>query len=89
MQGMADPVLASMVRAIGLDKVPSQSNRPPKINEYNQRWIENRKYRDGPVNPQRVEVSERAAMTAQIKAKAERAQATRLQDAEVIERYMG
>ncbi len=70
MQGMADPVLASMVRAIGLDKVPSQSNRPPKVNEYNQRWVENGKHRDGPINPQRVEVSDRAQMTAQIKAKA-------------------
>ncbi len=70
MQGMADPVLASMVRAMGLDKAPSQSSRPQKVTEFNNRWMENGKHRDGPVNPQRVEVTDQSGVTAHIKAKA-------------------
>ncbi len=70
LQGMADPVLASMVRAMGLEEAPHYSTRSPKVMEYVNRWMENGKHRDGPVNPQRVEVTDQKAMTAQIKAKA-------------------
>ena len=70
MQGMADPVLASMVQDMGLDQVPHYASRSEKVTAYTDRWVENAKFRDGPVNPQRVEVTDRAAMTARIKAKA-------------------
>ena len=70
MQGMADPVLTSMVHEMGLDEAPHYKTRPPRVREYVQRWTENGEHRDGPVNPKRVGVTDRAAMTAQIKAKA-------------------
>lgn len=70
MQGMEDPVLAAMVRGMGLDEAPHYKTRPPKVTGYVNRWMENGKHRDGPVNPVRVEVTDRAEMTARIKAKA-------------------
>lgn len=70
MQGMADPVLASMVQSMGLDEVPHYAARSETVNGYTNRWVENARLRDGPVNPQRVEVTDRAAMTARIKDKA-------------------
>ena len=70
MQGMADPVLASMVHDMGLEAVPHYASRTGKVVGYTERWVENAKFRDGPVNPRRVEVTDRSAMTAQIKAKA-------------------
>ena len=70
MQGLADPVLASMVHDMGLDQVPHYASRSDKVNAYTARWVENAKFRDGPVNPNRVEVTDRSAMTARVKAKA-------------------
>lgn len=70
MQGLADPVLANMVHDLGLEEVPHYASRSEKVVGYTNRWVENAKFRDGPVNPQRVEVADRAAMTAQVKAKA-------------------
>lgn len=70
MQGMADPVLASMIHDMGLEQVPHYAARSETVNSYTDRWVENAKFRDGPVNPHRVEVTDRSAMTARIKAKA-------------------
>lgn len=69
-QGMADPVLASMVREMGLDDAPHYKAATPKVAAYRRRWAENGKHRDGPVNPQRVEAAERGQMTLRIKDKA-------------------
>jgi epoxyqueuosine reductase len=69
-QGMADPVLASMVRALGLETARHYTAATPKVQAYRDRWAELAKFRDGPVNPQRVEVSDPAEMAQQIKAKA-------------------
>ncbi len=70
MQGMADSVLASMVQEIGLEESPNFAARPPEVVAYVDRWMENGKHRDGPVNPRRAEAHEQTAMTARIKAKA-------------------
>ena len=70
MQGMADPVLASMVHSMGADEVPHYASRSETVVGYTNRCVENAKFRDGPVNPQRVEVADRSAVTARIKAKA-------------------
>jgi ferredoxin len=67
---MADPVLASMVRALGLETARHYTAATPKVQAYRDRWAELAKFRDGPVNPQRVEVSDPAEMAQQIKAKA-------------------
>jgi epoxyqueuosine reductase len=69
-QGMADPVLASMVHALGLETAPHYTAATPKIQAYRDSWVKLAKFRDGPVNPQRLEVSDPAEMTKQIKAKA-------------------
>ena len=69
-QGMADPVLASMVHALGLENARHYTAATPEVQAYRNRWVELAPLRDGPVNPQRQEVSDSAEMTKQIKAKA-------------------
>ena len=68
-QGMADPVLAEMVHATGR-RTPHYAAVKPTIQAYRASWVKLAPFRDGPVNPQRVDLSDPAAMTAQIKAKA-------------------
>ena len=67
---MADPVLASMVHAIGLKNARHYTAATPKVQAYRDRWAALAKYRDGPVNSRRVKVSDPAEMARQIKAKA-------------------
>src|SRR5262245_43994434 len=69
-QGMADPVLASMVRAQGLENARHYMAATPKVQAYRDSWVKLAPLRDGPVNPQRIEVGDPAAMTKQIKDKA-------------------
>src|SRR6266511_5472919 len=69
-QGMADPVLASMVHAAGLETARHYTAATPKIQAYRDSWVKLAPLRDGPVNSQRLEVSDPAAMTERIKAKA-------------------
>ena len=69
-QGMADPVLAEMVHATGATESRHYAAVKPTIQAYRASWVKLAPYRDGPVNSQRVAVSDPAAMTAQIKAKA-------------------
>src|SRR5918994_1990902 len=69
-QGMADPVLASMVHALGLENARHYTAATPKIQAYRDSWVKLAKYRDGPLNSKRIEVSDPAEMTKQIKAKA-------------------
>jgi hypothetical protein len=69
-RGMADPVLASMVRATGVKNTRHYLAATPKIQAYRDRWVELAPFRDGPVNPQRFEVNDPAEMTKQIKFKA-------------------
>lgn len=69
-QGMADAVLASMVHALGLEQPPHYSAATPKVRAYRARWAELAPLRDGPVNPDRIEVSDAAELTKRVKAKA-------------------
>ncbi len=69
-QGMADPVLASMVHALGLETARHYTAATPKIQAYRDSWVKLAPFRDGPVNPQPVEVNDPAKMAEQIKAKA-------------------
>ena len=69
-QGMADPVLASMVHALGLETARHYTAATPKIQAYRDSWVKLAKFRDGPVNPQRVEFSDPAEAAKRIKAKA-------------------
>jgi epoxyqueuosine reductase len=69
-QGMADPVLASMVHALGLDKAPHYAAATPTVQSYRDRWAALAKFRDGTVNSKRADVGDSAQMMRQIKAKA-------------------
>ena len=69
-QGMADPVLAEMVRATGATESKHYAAIKPVIQGYRAAWVKIAPYRDGPVNPKRVPVNDPATMTAKIKAKA-------------------
>jgi epoxyqueuosine reductase len=69
-QGMADPVLAEMVRATGATESRHFAAVKPTIQAYRASWVKLAPYRDGPVNSQQVAINDPAAMTAQIKSKA-------------------
>ncbi len=47
---MADPVLAEMVHAMGLNESPHYAAVKPRIQAYRRRWVKLAPYRDGPVN---------------------------------------
>ncbi|HEY7560221.1 MAG TPA: hypothetical protein VIH18_36050 [Candidatus Binatia bacterium] len=38
-QGMADPVLASMVHALGLETAPHYTAATPKVQAYRDSWV--------------------------------------------------
>jgi epoxyqueuosine reductase QueG len=67
---MADPVLAEMVHATGATESRHYAAVKPTIQSYRASWVKLAPYRDGPVNSPRVTVSDPAAVTEQIKAKA-------------------
>jgi hypothetical protein len=67
---MADPVLASMVHAMGLETARHYTAATPKVQAYRDSWVKLAPYRDGEVNPQRVAVNDPAQMAQQIKAEA-------------------
>jgi ferredoxin len=64
-QHLKDPLLVEMLRVRGLDRVPSLSN--PRANAKRARWDDLAALRDGPVNPDRVDVADPAAMAAEVK----------------------
>ena len=68
-QGIADPVLAEMVKTMGLAEAPHYAAIKPTIQALRRRWVELAPYRDGPLNPVRKPVSDPAAMTREIKEK--------------------
>lgn len=69
-QGMADPVLASMVHALGLKTARHYTAATPKVKAYRQRWADLTPFRDGDVNAQRIEANDPVQMAEHIKAKA-------------------
>ena len=69
-QGMADPVLAEMVHATGATESRHYAAVKPTIQAYRASWVKLAPYRDGAVSPEKIAVSDPAAMVAQIKAKA-------------------
>lgn len=69
-QGMADPVLATMVHALGLETARHYAAATPKVKAYRESWAKLAPFRDGPVNPERVDVDDPARMNEKIKGKA-------------------
>ena len=66
---MADPVLASMVHALGMETARHYTVAAPKIQAYRDSWLKLAPFRDGPINPKRTEVSDSEAMTNRSKPK--------------------
>ena len=69
-QGPADPLLRRMLDEAGMDNVPQWNRGDDVRNAAHRRWMKLAEDRDGPVNPDRCEITDLAHITAGIKAKA-------------------
>ena len=69
-QGLADPLLRRMVKEAGLENVPQWTKKDDVRTAANNYWMGLAKDRDGPVNPERREITDPAHITDEIKAKA-------------------
>ena len=69
-QGMQDALLCAALRDRGMDDVPLWQRFFPERDAAMKHWNDLVPLRDGPVNPERVEVADEAAMAEDIKARA-------------------
>ena len=69
-QGMQDALLCAALRDRGMDDVPLWQRSFPERDAAMKHWNDLVPLRDGPVNPERVEVADEAAMAEDIKASA-------------------
>jgi epoxyqueuosine reductase len=69
-QGPADPLLRRMLEDAGMTDVPQWTRGDDVRNAAHRRWVKLAEDRDGPVNPDRCEITDPAHVTADIKAKA-------------------
>jgi ferredoxin len=69
-QGLSDLILRKVLEEHGFDEVPLWKHRPPETRARMKRWGELGRFRDGPVNPNRVEIMDVAAITETVKQRA-------------------
>ncbi len=69
-QGLQDALLAEALRRRGMDDVPLWTRSFPERDAAMQHWNDLTPKRDGPVTPERVEVTDKKAMAEDIKARA-------------------
>jgi len=69
-QGLQDALLVESLRQRGMAEVPLWRRKFPARDAAMKHWTDLAPLRDGPVNPNRVEVTDRAAMAAEIKRRA-------------------
>ena len=69
-QGMQDALLCAALRDRGMDDVPLWQHPFPERDAAMKHWNDLVPLRDGPVNPERVEVADEAAMADEIKRRA-------------------
>ena len=82
-QGAAEPILGRMLKERGLDEPPLWKHRPPETRARMARWRALGEVRDGPINPNRVEIPDVEAATATLKQMAyDRRQRRRLRQAD-------
>ncbi len=67
LQGYQDPLLVEVMKGHGFDELPLYKHRPQFILDRMKQWFEMAKDRDGPVAPEKADVSDAAVVTAQIK----------------------
>lgn len=65
-QGAAEPILGKLLKQHGLDEPPLWKSRPPETRARMERWKELGKYRDGPVNPTRTEITDVEAASGEL-----------------------
>lgn len=66
-QGLNDPLLVELLRKRGMTEVPLWDHKNPERDVAMRRWDDLAEFRDGPVNPDRIEIDDVAALTAEIK----------------------
>ena len=66
-QDKAEPILGKLLAEAGLDEPPLWKHRPPETHARRARWTELGKVRDGPVNPNRIEITDLEASTEALK----------------------
>ena len=69
-QGLADPLLRRMLEDAGMDNVPQWTRGDDVRNAAHRRWMKLAEDRDGPVSPEKREITDPAHIAADIKAKA-------------------
>lgn len=69
-QGLQDALLVESLRRRGLDDVAQWKRKFPERDACMRHWTDLAPLRDGPVNPQRFEVTDTAAMATEIKKRA-------------------
>ncbi|MCW5771717.1 MAG: hypothetical protein KIT16_08800 [Rhodospirillaceae bacterium] len=69
-QGLQDALLVESLRRRGIDDVPQWKRKFPERDACMKRWTDLAALRDGPVNPNRVDVADPAAMAEDIKRRA-------------------
>ena len=65
---MKDPLLASMVRNLGLKRPPLEDTETPRLRKYRKMWNKLALDRDGPISPAWKEVMDKRRMSDQVKA---------------------
>jgi len=76
-QGLKDALMIEALRRKGIETLALWSKRAPERDACMKAWNDMAAFRDGPVNPDRVEVADEAAMADRIKAYAAELGATR------------
>jgi ferredoxin len=66
-QGYKDPLLVKVMKEHGFEEIPLYKHRPPEQNAQRRQWSELAKFRDGPINPNRVEIEDVKRAAAEIK----------------------
>jgi len=69
-QGLQDPTLRDILKERGLSEVPLWQHRPPETRARMKRWDDLGKLRDGPVNSNRVVITDVGATTEAIRKRA-------------------
>jgi epoxyqueuosine reductase len=68
-QGLLDPLMAKVMKDMGLDTVPLYDNSSAYRVKCGAVWVKMGEFRDGPVNPERVEINDIGEITEKVRAR--------------------
>src|SRR5215470_1200148 len=66
-QGYDDPLLVRLMKERGQEEIPLYKYRPPEQTSQRRQWLKLARFRDGPVSPQRTEISDANKVSVEIK----------------------